>query len=521
MGSGEVIDLLSSEDELIPKSCVVPKGQTVSRAAGAGDFRFIEDDSDDTIREDNEWATAPAKRRKLNSPALEAALPVLMGSGERRHEYTSAKVIVNNAVKEDDVWANYDDADPIAFTSSATYSKTVSNPKGKPIGFNPIESDESNSSLPDDILDAMPRFKNLANLSERSTALLASLAKLAPRTKPGKRSGNLTKKNERTLSQDAVRHASASETDDMVVEKGTAPKPKKSKPTDDERRAREVEKEKAKEAKARERDMNKEQKAREKEEERARKRLQKYEKANEKRIAMEIAEVNKSKLDKKDSTPEMIVDLPASIDGSSVETQAREFLKNLGVDVTLYQSPVPHVVKWRRKMKAKWNPELDYWEPLDRMVIEDEKHVMCLMPAKQFASLAMAGSEDEDVETHVSKIKSVHPGCLPIYLIEGLQALVRKNKTAENRAYQAKVLGQDQANGVNPVQPSKRRSIPELLDEDLIEDALLRLQVANGCLVHHTNTALESAEWIANSTQHISTIPYRYVTPFYPKLSPR
>ncbi|KAM0802972.1 ERCC4 domain-containing protein, partial [Usnea florida] len=259
-----------------------------------------------------------------------------------------------------------------------------------------------------------------------------------------------------------------------------------------------------------ERERRKEQKAKEKEEEKEKKRLEKEEKAKEKRIAADLAEVNKSKLDKKDSTPEMIVDLPASIDGQSVDTQIRQFLRNLGVDATLYQSHVPNVIRWRRKMKAKWNPELNHWEPLEHMRIENEKHVMCIMSAKEFVALAMVQLDGQDVETHVAKVKSAYEDCIPIYMIEGLQVWMRKNRTAENRAYQAKVLNQAQSDQAPSGSQAKRKKAPvEIVDEDVIEDALLRLQVMNGCLVHHTTTSIETAEWVANFTQHISTIPYR------------
>lgn len=57
---------------------------------------------------------------------------------------------------------------------------------------------------------------------------------------------------------------------------------------------------------------------------------------------------------------------------------------------------------------------------------------------------------------------------------------------------------------------SRRKKAPEVrVDEDLIEDALLQLQVLNNCLIHHTATSHDSAEWIANFTQHISLIPYK------------
>jgi crossover junction endonuclease EME1 len=294
--------------------------------------------------------------------------------------------------------------------------------------------------------------------------------------------------------------------------------PKKRKLTEEERTAKAADDERDKVARACEkataRAANKDKKAKEKEEEQERKRIQKEAKAREKRIAADLAEVNKSKLDKKDSTPEMIVDLPASIDGQSVNTQIREFLKTLGVDATLYQSPIPNTIRWRRKMKARWSAELDHWEPIERMEIHDEKHIMCLLSAKEFIALAMAESNDENVETHVTKLKSAYKDCVPIYMIEGLHVCMRKSKTAENRAYQERVnsRGQNNVDGLPPTSQHtsrKQKPTPVIVNEDMIEDALLRLQVIDGCLLHHTNTSVETAEWVANFTQHISTIPYR------------
>ena len=306
---------------------------------------------------------------------------------------------------------------------------------------------------------------------------------------------------------------------------GEAKAQARSKLTEEEKAARDRDREREKAAKAREKEhakiASKEQKAREREEDQERKRILKEEKAREKRIAADLAEVNKSKLDKKDSTPEMIVDLPASIDGQSVDTQIREFLKTLGVDATLYQSPLPNVVRWRRKMKARWNAGLDRWEPIERMEIHEERHVMCIMSATELVTLATAQNRGEDIETHVTRLKSAYENCIPIYLIEGLQSWMRKNKTAENRAYQDRVNLLSQSN--TDVVPTagqkaskKTKPVSGFVDEDMIEDALLKLQVMNGSLVHHTNTSVETAEWVANFTQHISTIPYRYVSPCLP-----
>lgn len=508
MAFGEVIDLLSSEDEapLRAPSLTKPIAKTIE---AKDDFFHLSDDLDTTAHLNDGWAESASKRRKLSPPlADEDNVQPLSKLPKSRMPIITTQSGFKSKVQDEYGWKGIEGSDPIIFTSSAHAETTASRAKRTAIdALSAHGGDDSDDSLPDDILSASLRATNAASaLSERTTALLATLSQSPPRRKPSnirKPLGDIVGKGKARAKNSADDRNSTGLEDG----KGTQTKPakmlRKPKLTDEEKAARAREKEREKETK-------KEQKEKEKEEDKEKKRLEKEEKAKEKGIAADLAEVNKSKLDKKDSTPEMIVNLPASIDGQSVDIQIRQFLKNLGVDATLYQSPIPNVIRWRRKLKARWNPELEYWEPLGHMQIENEKHVMCIMSAKEFVALAMVQHEEQDVETHVAKLKSAYDNCIPIYLIEGLQIWMRKNRTAENRAYQAKVLSQAQdAEAPAGNHPKRKKAPVEIVDEDTIEDALLRLQVMNGCLVHHTMTSLETAEWVANFTQHISTIPYR------------
>lgn len=274
-----------------------------------------------------------------------------------------------------------------------------------------------------------------------------------------------------------------------------------------------------KEAKATARAEAKAQKELERQVEKERKQKLKEEKAKQKQLEADIAEVNKLKVDRKDSVREMIIDLPDSLKESSVANQTVEFMKRLGVDHNFFSGPVPNVVKWRRKKKAKYNAEAGHWEPC-AFHIEEEKHVLCLVSAQDFVDMVIPAPDDEERESldlHVLKIKSVYPECTPIYLIEGLTAWMRKNQNSRNRAFQAEVLRQYEPPNNNGSTTSRGRgrkpkNKPETtppVDDDTIEDALLALQVAHSCLIHHTGAPADSAEWIKNFTEHISTIPYR------------
>ena len=518
----EVVDLLSSDDEApLPTSTTVKPIKDLEKIYGNDGFVTLTNEIETTDNFNQEWEVAPPKRRKLSpSPDSEIdthTLPIIPRVGRKT---VAEACTVTTGSSKDHGWAELSDSDPIVFTSSL-------GPKPSRIKRRSVERSLSpgilsEDSLPDDVLSTKVRSKP-SGFSTRTAALLDSLSQASLREKPtnvSKRSLDVLKKADKRRSQGLENDGDSSNGGDQNEAPTKLSKAsRKPKFTEEEKVTKTREKEKEKALKLREKESakmaSKEQKAKEKEGDQERKRLLREEKAREKRIAADLAEVNKSKLDKKDSTPEVIVDLPASIDGQSVNTQIRHFLQKLEVDATFYQSTIPNIIKYRRKMRARWNAGLDHWEPIEHMEIHEEKHVICLISAKEFVALAMVRSPDQDVETHVTKLKSAYSDCIPIYLIEGLFELMRKSKTAENRAYQAKVnsLGHDDGSSASN-QPTSRakNASTEVLDEDLIEDTLLRLQVMHGCLVHHSFNSGETAEWVAQFTQHISTIPYRSVS---------
>ncbi|GJC83444.1 crossover junction endonuclease eme1 [Colletotrichum liriopes] len=258
-----------------------------------------------------------------------------------------------------------------------------------------------------------------------------------------------------------------------------------------------------KEAKATEREREKERKKQEKE-------VAKEHKAKEKERAAALAEVNKIRTDKKVSTPEMIADLPASL-SAAVTLQIQTLLKDLDVQHSTYDSPVDNVVKWRRKVASRFNDDLGHWEPIP-MRIEPDKFALVIVPANEFVTKAL-GPEGSDIEAHVLKLKRHFPREQLIYLIEGLNPWMRKNRNVRNRQFASAVRnqGDDTVDDASTSAPRRRKNQQpqEYIDEDSVEDALLQLQVMHDVLIHHTNAAIETAQWVAIFTQHISTVPYR------------
>lgn len=472
---------------------------------------FLDDDFDSTIHVDDSWVTTGSMRSSisLNRHVYKNENETNQTSRSSPQEgdvtlRSSGLVRTRMSVQEPDsfVLALQDCESDQWRELSSSVGPTAAGQDG---------SDED--SLPEDIITGAGKKSVDSGLSRRTSAMLASLGGPTTGKKVRSKEDGAKETCERRITKNSSRGSEGRTigAGDEKADSEAADKRKrvrKPKLTDEEKAARAKEKEAEKAAKALEREELKiakqEQKAKEKKE-----------RAEEKQKEAALAGVNKSKLDKKVTAIDMIVDLPASINGQNVEFQIKAFHAKMQIDTTFYQSPIPNVIKWRRKVKSRYNAEKGHHEPLDQMEIDDEKHVMCLLSAHEFVALASAGRDSPDIETHVLKLKINFPNCKPIYLIEGLTAWMRKNSTTLNRAYQAAVLSQMELNnhaedGAAPA-ASRRSKKPaqEHVEPDMIEDALLRLQVLHGCLIHHTAAPAETAEWVSTFTVHISTIPSR------------
>jgi crossover junction endonuclease EME1 len=282
-----------------------------------------------------------------------------------------------------------------------------------------------------------------------------------------------------------------------------------------------------------------------KEAEKERKRLDKEQKAKEKQKADDIAEVNKKKIDKKESVGEMILEMSRGFEGLSVGNQVEEYMKELGVKLSYFDEEIDlsasnesvfvfpgNLVKWRRKVTAEYNEDEGQWEPIAKSRIEQEKHVLIHLTAVEFATIAVQptlssvslpineAAMKANLDKHIIHLRSLVQDSKPIYLIEGLDGWLRKNATAKNRAYTAAVRAQEDSSSQAPsgqaARPKKRKkaTLPTLdlshIDAELIERLQLHLQLHPlQPLLHLTTSATSTATWIKTFTEHISTIPYR------------
>lgn len=159
------------------------------------------------------------------------------------------------------------------------------------------------------------------------------------------------------------------------------------------------------------------------------------------------------------------------------------------------------MVKWRRKVNSKFDEESGQWVPMP-LRIENEEHALVFMTAEDIVQLAV----DDGIDEHMTSVRSHFPEEKLIYVLQGVTAWTRKNRNIRNRQFAAGVRSQNES---QPATARRRAEQAEYIDEDMVEDAMLRLQVEHDVLIHHTALPLETAQWISIFTQNISTIPYK------------
>ena len=442
---------------------------------GNNDFYFLSDDFDSTINFDDSIS-------KLEDDPF-ASDPPLPPTKKRRVSVSPKAVKRTSAAFKRTKTTGSAVLDDITFTSSPDFLAEAT--KKRREKYKQGRQDDLEERIPAEKENIMKSsnfqgtgwsFSALDEDPEDSDEDLPDLASLAKAVKPTSKSSS---------SQKALDKYNA----DKAKEKAAKEK---------------LDKDKDKSDKAKERTEKAKEKAAAKEVEKEEKRLEKEKKAHEKKLATELAKVNTLKTDKKVSTPEMIVDLPSSLDNTILE-QAYKMLRQHDVEYTDRESELP-VVRWRRKVEAKYNEEAGHWEPTP-LHIKQEKHIMCVLTAQALVDL-ITGAEGHDLDTYTLRLKSQFEPCEVIYLVQGFMAWMRKNKTLLNRQYTAAVRSHVQSE-VPTASQRKKKKEPEYVNEEVIEDALLKLQIHHNTFIHHTNAMVETAEWILNFTQHISSIPYK------------
>ncbi|KAE8453412.1 hypothetical protein EG329_010273 [Mollisiaceae sp. DMI_Dod_QoI] len=489
--------LVSNAPTTKPSTALTDKKSTNSTKKSASlahqdDFHVLSDDPFES--------SPPAKRRRLSSSpqARPSKTTVPKATGYKRSisniesstriagSRVTAAPILKRTAKTNTIFE-----DDIVFTSSPDYvAEAARKRKGKK--RESWESDEDDELPPlSGIRNHNGNKPNTYTIEDEDSDGYGSA--LAQRSKKGSTASKLSTGN------GFLDHEFSS---DIELPSRPAEDPPKTSKGSSQSALEKYNKEKAKEKAAKERAEKAKEKTATKEAEKKQKQLEKEEKARKKEQDAEIAKANMRRTDKKISIKEMIVDLPSCLN-SRVTDQIRTFLGSKDAEHTEFESTLP-VVKWRRNTDREYNEEMDRWDAVPR-TIKPENFVMCVLLAKDFVEL-VTGGEGQDLNAHVLKLKTKFESCKIIYLIEGFMAWMRKNRNTKDKQFKEAVRSYLPQEEPTASQRRKKKDA-EYVDEDLVEDALLNLQVVHDTLIHHTNAPNETAEWVVNFTEQISLRP--------------
>ncbi|KAK9472859.1 uncharacterized protein V1510DRAFT_416241 [Dipodascopsis tothii] len=214
----------------------------------------------------------------------------------------------------------------------------------------------------------------------------------------------------------------------------------------------------------------------------------------------------------------MIADLDADFAQSTVGQLVIANFESLGIEVSAtWASPLGSMIKWRRKTCAEYNEALGYFVPIPEE-IRREPFVFVYTTGVDFVEKVL----DQTVDDDLARLGQHFPGMKVIYMIEGLHAFLGKVSATAQRAFASRVqeaLGGSQRRRKEPAKAasSKESEVMARLGAqfdtsralELVDDALLGLQVVHRCHIFHSTIPPDSAEWIAIMTQDMSIMPYR------------
>ena len=185
MALGQVIDLLSSEDEA-PLRAQNPVKPIAETTAAKDDFLYLSDEFESTVHFNETLTECAPKRRKLSPPHDEEDIvPPPPKLPKSRKPITASQNALKSKAQDKHGWNANEGSDPIMFTSSAHAQTTISRTKRTATDTLSAHVDESDDSLPDDLLSATVRSTTAGSaLSERTMALLATLSQSSAPQKP-------------------------------------------------------------------------------------------------------------------------------------------------------------------------------------------------------------------------------------------------------------------------------------------------------------------------------------------------
>ncbi|OWZ53527.1 crossover junction endonuclease EME1 [Cryptococcus neoformans c45] len=290
--------------------------------------------------------------------------------------------------------------------------------------------------------------------------------------------------------------------------------------------------------KASEREAKAAQKAKEKEARQFERDTAKAAKEAERSYQRKVAQVNKLRTSKQDTLREIHLYLSADMSlPTSPIAGALPELRNRIQDCqsALHflpepDSPIPGVIRFKRHLQARWDPESKRFVPLDDPRWVWEKTVLVLITAEELvdkiADADVGGREDADADvlaqwaSDVRLLLGLAMSDQVVLMIKGLQKYYSKSRSLANKDYiNAARAGLDGGSATTTAAMNGRYASPRPT-RDQIEAEMVRLQVAEHFFLVHVEKTEDVEDWVYNIAADIALRPYKLVSKSHLNFAP-
>ncbi|KAL0243838.1 hypothetical protein I308_105100 [Cryptococcus tetragattii IND107] len=283
--------------------------------------------------------------------------------------------------------------------------------------------------------------------------------------------------------------------------------------------------------KASEREAKAAQKAKEKEARQLERDTAKAAREAEKSYQRKVANANKLRTSKQDTLREIHLYLSADMSlPSSPIAGALPEIRNRIQDcqsalhfLPESDSPISGVIRFKRYLQARWDPESKRFVPLDDPRWVWEKTVLVIITAEELVDKIAEGGEKDLLAQWVSDVRLLLGLAMSdqmVLMIKGLQKYYSKSRALANKDYMnAARAGLEGGSGSGST-ATKTARINGRRTRDRIEAEMVRLQVAEHCFLVHVEKTQDMEDWVYNIAADIALRPYKLISKSHLNFAP-
>lgn len=194
--------------------------------------------------------------------------------------------------------------------------------------------------------------------------------------------------------------------------------------------------------------------------------------------------------------------------------------------------PIPGVIRFKRYLQARWDPESKRFVPLDDPRWVWEKTVLIIITAEELVDKIAKGGEEGEKDVLAQWVSDVRlllgltMSDQVMLMIKGLQKYYSKSRALANKDYiNAARAGLEAGGGGGGGGPGSSTAIKTTRmngrpTRDRIETEMVRLQVAEHCFLVHVEKTQDVEDWVYNIAADIALRPYKLISKSHLNFAP-